>query len=646
MQKRILFVDDDHRFREVVLAFLQGRGLEVVQAASAQEAEWELQIGHFDLLIIDGQLPDFDGVTLIKKIREKGNQTPIIFVSGAWKDTESYRLLAEELKVARILHKPVPPAAMADHIETLLGASLISAKEEKIRGVLEQISARFALDMPEMILDITRDLKLALGNRQPEILMDAGRKVHTLKGSAGSYGFMSMSHAMAELEELLQKLEQSPAQFQDRELQKTVVSQLAGCKALAEHLARSRGKLVDSKEQSTEAVMQILLMAKDQALLKLFESFAASRDDTAVVLCSDRHDLLQSAGMSLCDLVFMEVSQDELGADGEICLALRAMAAYGDVPIVFVANAQLSDADALCHYFGVAEIVRRPLTPEKIMDCLNDLVIMRRASYPKIVMFDDDPNFVRRVEISLNCEGFSVVGFTDTTALDAVLEHAAPSLILSDIDMPGLSGFEVCRHIRANSALKDVPVIMVTARQNWETRLAAYESGADDYLATPVVNAELVVKCRAWIERHRRRSGHEDSLTQLPVHSVFAKQANAYLETASGSVAFVLLRVVNLRAVNEKHGPSAGDHALSELSSLLRRRFRTTALRGRWSASTMALLVRYADKQSFEKSVLQFAQEFRKLVTTPDFQPELSVNVAFAEGLRNVYALAKAAGAS
>lgn len=149
MSKRLLFVDDDRRFREVVMAFLQERGFEIIQAASAADAETELASARFDLLIVDGQLPDTDGATLIRRLRERGDKTPVIFVSGAWKDTESYRTLSEELKVERILHKPVPPAVLADHIERLMGASLPSTKEERVRSALEQMSAQFAAEMPD-----------------------------------------------------------------------------------------------------------------------------------------------------------------------------------------------------------------------------------------------------------------------------------------------------------------------------------------------------------------------------------------------------------------------------------------------------------------------------------------------------------------
>lgn len=641
MSKRLLFVDDDRRFREVVMTFLQGRGFEIIQAGSGTEAETELEIGRFDLLIVDGQLPDFDGATLIRKMRERGDQTKVIFVSGAWKDTESYRALSEELKVERILHKPVPPAVLADHIERLMGAALVSAKEDKVRSALEQMSARFAADMPEMILDLTRDIRFALAGKEKSVLHDASRKAHMLKGSSGSYGFMSMSHAMEKLEEFIDQLSQGIDKFEDPKLTEGVVKHLSETKSLADHIARSRGKLTEKNDENSVPVNQILLMARDPGILQMFESFVSKRDDTAVVLCSDRDDALKSATISVFDLVFLEVSEKEMGAAGEICLSLRSLTGYSDVPILCISGEEIPDAEEKCHYYGVVEIIRRPLNPEKIMNSINELVITRRESFPKIVMFDDDPNFVRRVEISLNCEGLNVVGFTDTAQVDSVLSHAEPSLVLLDVDMPGMSGFDVCRQIRANRALRDLPVVMVTAMQNWETRLAAYESGADDYLSKPVVNAELIVKCRAWIERYRRRTGHEDTITQLPVHSVFQKQVQALLEREP-SCAFVLFRIDNLHSINEAQGSRVGDKLLASLASLLRRRFRTNSVKGRWSGSALGMAVKYSDKRSFEKAVQRFVEDFKK--NNDENSPDVSARVSYSDGGKNVYSLAKAMG--
>ncbi len=642
MSKRLLFVDDDCRFREVVLAFLQGRGFEIVQAPSGNDAELEMRVSKFDLLIVDGQLPDFDGVTLIRNMRALGDETPVIFVSGAWKDTDSYRLLTEELKVAQILHKPVPPAVLADHIEKVTGAVLLSAKEEKVRSVLEQLAAQYALDLPDMILDLCRDLRLGVGNKQRDYLLDASRKAHKIKGSSGSYGFTGMSAAMETVEDLLHALLKDAQTLADEENGKKLLTFMADCKSLADHIARTRGDTANIADGI--GISQILLLAGDSGITKLFDSFVSSRVDTALTLCSDEHELLRSAGLSASDLVFMEVAQSTLHAAGELCKALRSQPGYADVPIVFISADDLTaDCDATCNYFGAVDIIYRPLDPQKILVRMNELVVARRSTFPKVVMFDDDRNFVRRVEMALNCDGLCVVGFTDTSQVDAVLEHAAPNLVLLDVDMPKLSGFEVCRRIRTNPKLRELPIVMVTARQDWETRLAAYESGADDYLSKPIVNAELVVKCKAWIERSRRRSVRFDPVTDLMVHSVFAEQSTRML-SMNVALGFTLFKITNLKEINEVCGPAEGDVVLAALASLLNSRFRPDALRGRWSGSELSLLVRYADKSSYQRSVLRFVEEFAEVASVFKTVPEISVGVAF-DG-PNIYSIARAARGS
>lgn len=639
MSKRILFVDDDRRFREIVLVFIRGRGFEVVQASCSKDAELELQVSKFDLLIVDGELPDYDGVTLIKNLRQKGITTPVIFVSGSWKDTDSYRELTEGLSVAHVLHKPVPPAVIADHIEKITGAQLLSAREEKVRSALDQLAAQYAQELPQMVMDLQRDIRLGLGNKEAKYLLDASRKAHTIKGSSGSYGFLGMTQLLEQLEDSLKTLAQEEP-WSD-ETQKQISQQMSDCKSLAEHIARTRGSF--NTDDATAIVTHVLLLAQDKSITQLFESFVGNRTDTALTICRDADELTRSAALSASELIFIEVSNNDLNTATELCKAVRSTTGYDNVPIVFITGESLGSPDSTCHYYGAVGIINRPLDPEKILNQLNNLVKIRRSTFPKVVMFDDDKNFVRRVEMALNSDGLCVVGFTDSSQMESVLDHATPDLVLLDVEMPGTSGFDICRRIRRNPKYKELPVVMVTARQDWETRLSAYESGADDYLSKPIVNAELVVKAKAWIERSRRLAGRKDSLTELLVHSAFEQEAGRQLRLQQTPQALVLFKVTNLPFINETYGVSEGNRILGMLSSLLRRRFRTDAVRGRWSASTVGLLSKYEDKTAFEDSVNCFTGEFTALVENLPYTVSINVALSFARESHNIYSVASKA---
>jgi DNA-binding response OmpR family regulator len=124
----------------------------------------------------------------------------------------------------------------------------------------------------------------------------------------------------------------------------------------------------------------------------------------------------------------------------------------------------------------------------------------------KILVVDDEPAIVDAVEFALRREGFDVDAVGDgREALDAAREGSYDLMIL-DLLLPGTSGLEVCRAVRAES---DLPIVMLTARDAEIDRVVGLELGADDYVTKPFSLAELVSRVRALLRRREldRRSG-------------------------------------------------------------------------------------------------------------------------------------------
>src|SRR5262245_17746750 len=114
---------------------------------------------------------------------------------------------------------------------------------------------------------------------------------------------------------------------------------------------------------------------------------------------------------------------------------------------------------------------------------------------PRILIVDDEPAMVRGLEDNLRFEGYQTLAATDgQRGLDLALTEA-PDLILLDIMMPGMSGWDVCRALREKGL--DMPVIMLTARGEEADRVLGLELGADDYVTKPFGLRELVTRTRA-----------------------------------------------------------------------------------------------------------------------------------------------------
>src|SRR5262245_50354982 len=113
---------------------------------------------------------------------------------------------------------------------------------------------------------------------------------------------------------------------------------------------------------------------------------------------------------------------------------------------------------------------------------------------PRILIVDDEPEIVRGLEDNLRFEGYQTLTAGNGADALAVAAREAPDLIVLDLMMPVVSGWDVCRTLRARGI--DVPIIMLTARGEEADRVRGLELGADDYLPKPFSLRELLARVR------------------------------------------------------------------------------------------------------------------------------------------------------
>ncbi|MEM8790071.1 MAG: phosphate regulon transcriptional regulator PhoB [Pseudomonadota bacterium] len=121
----------------------------------------------------------------------------------------------------------------------------------------------------------------------------------------------------------------------------------------------------------------------------------------------------------------------------------------------------------------------------------------------RVLVVEDEEALAALLEYNLGKEGFAVrVSADGEDALLAIREDQ-PDLVLLDWMLPGMSGIEICRWIRARAESRDTPVIMLTAKGEEEDRIRGLDTGADDYLTKPFSVPELIARVRALLRRAR-----------------------------------------------------------------------------------------------------------------------------------------------
>ena len=128
-------------------------------------------------------------------------------------------------------------------------------------------------------------------------------------------------------------------------------------------------------------------------------------------------------------------------------------------------------------------------------------------SNPMLLVIEDDQNLSKLLEYNLVRAGFTC--HLSSSGEDGLEQLAAKNidLVLLDIMLPGINGFDVCRSIRQNQLYKDLPIIMLTAKGEEIDRILGFELGVDDYVVKPFSPRELTLRIRAILNRERRKAG-------------------------------------------------------------------------------------------------------------------------------------------
>ena len=118
-------------------------------------------------------------------------------------------------------------------------------------------------------------------------------------------------------------------------------------------------------------------------------------------------------------------------------------------------------------------------------------VLPARRRVPRILVVDDHPSITGLMSQLLTLRGYDVVTASDAEEAGAEVRRLAPDLILSDVKMPGKSGYEFCRELKSDPVTRLIPFVLITGLTDSTDKLRGIEAGADDFLNKPVLAEEL-----------------------------------------------------------------------------------------------------------------------------------------------------------
>ena len=178
----------------------------------------------------------------------------------------------------------------------------------------------------------------------------------------------------------------------------------------------------------------------------------------------------------------------------------------------------------------------------------------------KILVVDDEEHIRKIVKFQLEKAGYTVETARDGAEALEIIQKSPPDLILLDLMMPKMDGYEVCKRLKNNYQTSHIPIIMVTAKSNLEDKLQGFEGGANDYIAKPFAISELLLRVRnvlQWSQLQRQAN----PLTGLPGNITIERELERRLNSKS-PFAFMYADIDHFKAFNDYYGYRRGDEAI------------------------------------------------------------------------------------
>lgn len=247
----------------------------------------------------------------------------------------------------------------------------------------------------------------------------------------------------------------------------------------------------------------------------------------------------------------------------------------------------------------------------------------------KLLLVDDDEDNLKLLRRALEYEGYAVeVADSGQKALDA-LKVATPDLVLLDVNMPGLSGVETLRRLRA-STTEYVSVIFISGNSRTEDIVMGLDYGADDYIRKPYQISEVLARIRAHLRNKDIRdelltANHKlldmtehDELTNLYNMKAFYARLDHELKRAKRfghAVGVIMFDVDHFKYVNDNHDHLFGSFVLKEIGMLIRKNIRNVDIGARYGGDEFVILL----SETTPEGAKMFAERLRKTVEATVF---------------------------
>lgn len=622
----------------------------LADVAQAQPAE---PVGQKDRDAAAGKVPakksgaaaDLKSLTAMRLPEETSDHRPVPDVTSDLPVVKEDEALTLPASPGGTADGAVPPAAPPRSEYDIMFEQQIVAESEpelieqlrqfreklEIEHALNLARADYARELPEKVSDMLNAIERSKSAKEDrEALEDAVHKAHRLRGTAGSMGFTIIGEAAGRLEDLMCDL-QPETSAASKELWEEIELAAEACLDAVKATVIESPKGVPYQPQPQRRVQRRVLLVGSSAELQEVASFLGESQIAETILADKMTTAVLKAKTTRLDALFFHLSKDIETDMFQIVQEIRLLPGCEALPVGIFCRRNETPPASHSIYGGISAVLQKPFNLQAIKKEVESLVSMKEPKKPHILLVDDDEVLANFIGTTLSGEGMVVRTLKEPIRTIDVVEEYDPDVVLLDVVMPGLSGFDICRALRAAPTSSGVGVLFLTAKSSAEGRAAAFRAGGDDFLTKPVLSEELVSRVKGQLDRTRaaRERLERDNITGVLMRNAFQKELNKLLSGRS-SVSVAAFEVDNFRQLGVLHGWAAEDQVLSTIGKLVQTRFRAEDLRGRWGDGGFVFACPNASGDVLKEAMDFCCQEIEQIRFVSVGGDEFTVKLSFA----------------
>jgi diguanylate cyclase (GGDEF)-like protein len=461
--------------------------------------------------------------------------------------------------------------------EAIEESKVESQTTDEITNIWQQVKE--AIDRRVAVLE--QAVALLFQNKlSEELRQQAERDAHKLAGSLGMFGSDEGSRLAQEIETLLEKGVLLDCN-QTQHLTQLVTAlrhelQCMNPEQLPEIL--SPGEPIDERPW-------LLIVSANRSLSEQLATEAASWGMRSQITSSPVAAREQISDKRPNAVLLDFVVADTL--DNHLMLLAELSACTPPVPALV-----LTDRDSLIDRVKIARlggrrVLQQPVTTTQVLEAVNQVLQNTRQAQAMVMVVDDDPQVLMALQRLLIPWGLYVCVLENPLLFLDTLEATPPDILVLDVEMPHISGIELCQVVRNDPRWSGLPILFLTSHADPDTMHRVFAAGADDYVRKPIVGPELVTRILNRLERSRllRTLSETDALTGVANRRKSTLELTQFLlwsRHCHQPFCFAIVKLDHLQLINQQYGHAATDEVLARFGEMLRQIFHSEDVVGRW----------------------------------------------------------------